>query len=84
MKRLAMAVFAALLVFGAAGESRAVDVKVEGTWEIGMGWTGNPGFYDALKKIDPVMASRFHPHHTARLVRAISRGAPNPRPPSRA
>ncbi len=31
---------------------------------------GNPGFYDALKKIDPVMASRFHPHHTARLVRA--------------
>lgn len=31
---------------------------------------GNPGFYDALKKIDPVMASRFHPHHTARLLRA--------------
>lgn len=31
---------------------------------------GNPGFYDALKKIDPVMAARFHPHHTARLLRA--------------
>lgn len=31
---------------------------------------GNPGFYEALKKIDPVMASRFHPHHTARLMRA--------------
>jgi tRNA dimethylallyltransferase len=31
---------------------------------------GNPGFYEALKKIDPVMAARFHPHHTARLIRA--------------
>lgn len=31
---------------------------------------GNPGFYEALKKIDPVMAARFHPHHTARLLRA--------------
>lgn len=31
---------------------------------------GNPGFYEALKKIDPVMAARFHPHHTARLMRA--------------
>lgn len=31
---------------------------------------GNPGFYNALQKIDPDMASRFHPHHTARLLRA--------------
>lgn len=31
---------------------------------------GNPGFYEALKKRDPVMAGRFHPGHTARLVRA--------------
>src|SRR5690606_32759806 len=31
---------------------------------------GNPAFHDALKKRDPVMAERLHPHHTARLVRA--------------
>ena len=31
---------------------------------------GNPGFYEALKKRDPVMAQRLHPYHTARLVRA--------------
>lgn len=31
---------------------------------------GNPGFYEALKKRDPVMAARFHPSHTARLIRA--------------
>ncbi|MCI5060972.1 MAG: tRNA (adenosine(37)-N6)-dimethylallyltransferase MiaA [Alphaproteobacteria bacterium] len=31
---------------------------------------GNPGFYEALKKRDPVMAERFHPYHTARLIRA--------------
>lgn len=31
---------------------------------------GNPAFYDELKKRDPVMAARLHPHHTARLVRA--------------
>ena len=31
---------------------------------------GNPGFYEALKKRDPEMASRFHPSHTARLIRA--------------
>lgn len=31
---------------------------------------GNPGFYEELKKRDPVMAARFHPNHTARLIRA--------------
>lgn len=31
---------------------------------------GNPGFYKELKKRDPEMAARFHPNHTARLVRA--------------
>jgi len=31
---------------------------------------GNPAFHAALKERDPVMAQRFHPHHTARLVRA--------------
>ena len=31
---------------------------------------GNPGFHNALAKIDPVMAKRFHPGHTARLIRA--------------
>ncbi len=31
---------------------------------------GNPGFHEALKKRDPEMANRFHPFHTARLVRA--------------
>lgn len=31
---------------------------------------GNPAFYEALKKRDPIMAERFHPFHTARLVRA--------------
>lgn len=31
---------------------------------------GNPAFYEELKKRDPVMAARLHPHHTARLVRA--------------
>lgn len=31
---------------------------------------GNPAFHDALKKRDPIMADRFHPFHTARLVRA--------------
>lgn len=31
---------------------------------------GNPRFYDALYERDPVMAERFHPFHTARLIRA--------------
>ena len=31
---------------------------------------GNPAFHEELKKRDPVMADRFHPFHTARLVRA--------------
>ena len=31
---------------------------------------GNPGFYEELKKRDPEMAQRFHPFHTARLLRA--------------
>ena len=31
---------------------------------------GNPAFYALLEKCDPVMAKRFHPFHTARLVRA--------------
>ncbi len=31
---------------------------------------GNPAFHDALKERDPIMAERFHPFHTARLVRA--------------
>ena len=31
---------------------------------------GNPAFHAELKKRDPVMAERFHPFHTARLVRA--------------
>lgn len=31
---------------------------------------GNPGFYEELKRRDPVMAARYHPQHTARLIRA--------------
>lgn len=31
---------------------------------------GNPAFHAALQERDPVMAERFHPFHTARLVRA--------------
>lgn len=31
---------------------------------------GNPGFYNELEKRDPVTAARFHPQHTARLIRA--------------
>lgn len=31
---------------------------------------GNPAFHAELEKLDPVMAERFHPYHTARLVRA--------------
>lgn len=31
---------------------------------------GNPAFHAELQKRDPVMAERFHPFHTARLVRA--------------
>jgi tRNA dimethylallyltransferase len=31
---------------------------------------GNPGFHKALQKRDPIMAERFHAHHTARLIRA--------------
>lgn len=31
---------------------------------------GNPAFHAELQKRDPVMAARFHPFHTARLVRA--------------
>ena len=31
---------------------------------------GNPAFFEALKKRDPVMADRLHPYHTARLLRA--------------
>lgn len=31
---------------------------------------GNPAFHAELEKRDPVMSARFHPFHTARLVRA--------------
>ena len=31
---------------------------------------GNPAFHAELAKIDPVIAERFHPGHTARLIRA--------------
>lgn len=31
---------------------------------------GNPAFHAELEKRDPIMAKRFHPFHTARLVRA--------------
>jgi len=31
---------------------------------------GNPAFHEELMKRDPIMAERFHSHHTARLVRA--------------
>lgn len=31
---------------------------------------GNPAFHAALQKRDPIMAERFHPEHTARLIRA--------------
>lgn len=31
---------------------------------------GNPAFYELLQKRDPEIAARFHPFHTARLVRA--------------
>ena len=31
---------------------------------------GNPAFHEELAKRDPVMAARFHPFHTARLIRA--------------
>ncbi len=31
---------------------------------------GNPSFHEELQKRDPIMAERFHPYHTARLVRA--------------
>lgn len=31
---------------------------------------GNPAFHAELEKRDPVMAQRFHPYHTARLIRA--------------
>lgn len=31
---------------------------------------GNPAFYEELQKRDPEIAARFHPFHTARLVRA--------------
>ena len=31
---------------------------------------GNPAFHAELEKRDPVMAARFHPSHTARLIRA--------------
>lgn len=31
---------------------------------------GNPAFYEALRERDPAMAERFHPFHTARLIRA--------------
>ncbi len=31
---------------------------------------GNPAFHEMLAKHDPIMAKRFHPFHTARLIRA--------------
>jgi tRNA dimethylallyltransferase len=31
---------------------------------------GNPGFYEEIKERDPESAARFHPQHTARLIRA--------------
>lgn len=39
----------------------AIDLQVQ---------LGNPGFHAKLSARDPVMAERFHPFHTARLVRA--------------
>ena len=32
---------------------------------------GNPAFHAELEKRDPIMAARFHPEHTARLIRAM-------------
>ncbi|MDL2210499.1 outer membrane homotrimeric porin [Desulfovibrio sp. OttesenSCG-928-O18] len=47
MKRLVTLLFATALVLGFQAPSQAVDVKVSGSWEIGMGWADNIGFSDA-------------------------------------
>ncbi len=44
-----------------AARAKAVALQAE---------LGNPAFHVELEKLDPVMAARFHAHHTARLVRA--------------
>jgi tRNA dimethylallyltransferase len=44
-------------------EVRVASVKLQAE-------LGNPAFHAELEKLDPVMAERFHPHHTARIIRA--------------
>lgn len=47
MNRLVTFAFAAALMLSFASPAKALDVKVSGTWEIGMGWADNLGFTDA-------------------------------------
>lgn len=47
MKRLITLLFTAALVVGIQAPAWAVDVKVSGTWEIGIGWADNTRFTDA-------------------------------------
>ena len=47
MKRLVTFAFAAAMMLSFAAPAKALDVKVSGTWDIGMGWADNLGFTDA-------------------------------------
>lgn len=47
MKRLIILLAAIVMVAGLQVPAKAVDVKVSGTWEIGIGWADNTDFSDA-------------------------------------
>ncbi|CAK7009240.1 MAG: hypothetical protein DELT_00376 [Desulfovibrio sp.] len=47
MKRLVTLAFAAAMTLSLSAPAKALDVKVSGTWELGMGWADNIGFTDA-------------------------------------
>lgn len=47
MKRLVTLASAAALMLSLASPAAAVDVKVSGTWELGIGWADNLNFTDA-------------------------------------
>ena len=47
MKRLVALMFAMVFAFGSFSPAAAVEVKVSGTWDIGIGWADNTNFTDA-------------------------------------
>ncbi len=60
MKRLVVLSLAAAFVLGSLVPANALEVKVSGTWEIGIGWADNTNFTDAKQggHVDPFGAAQ--------------------------